>query len=172
MQIFDFIYLTYNHLKYFLSEYVEMSATIIISIIISMTSMYLFILWWMTVNEQVPFLTKNMKLFSLFCSNKDSNCANTKGNQIIIATQYNISSFKLFNLFSDHMPEELTHCWVSKHIITRWISASCSVSDFEAGVCCNVDLLFCFFCVFVVVVGPGSIHAHVQNVLLHLRIVF
>lgn len=45
MQIFDFIYLTYNHLKYFLSEYVEMSATIIISIIISMTSIYyLFIL--------------------------------------------------------------------------------------------------------------------------------
>lgn len=88
---------------------------------------------------------KNMKLFSLFCSNKDSKCANTKGNQTIIATQYSISSFKLFNLSSNHMPEELTHCWVSKHIITRWISASCSVSDFEAGVCCNVDLLFCFF---------------------------
>lgn len=114
-----------------------------------MTSIYLFILviylasvvndseWTGTISH------KNMKLFSLFCSNKDSKCANTKGNQTIIATQYSISSFKLFNLSSNQMPEELTHCWVSKHIITRWISASCSVSDFEAGVCCNVDLPFC-----------------------------
>lgn len=97
MQIFDFIYLTYNHLKYFLSEYVEMSATIIISIIISMTSIYLFILViYLTsvVNDSEwtgSISHKNMKLFSLFCSNKDSKCAITKGNQTIIATQYSIS---------------------------------------------------------------------------------